>query len=77
MQRKAASRTQAKPVGRVADRVVPFFPQDWKKNANDVFNLIMNGQEGNIDVTGEDVTHAAIHRKVELPDQDSLSPFLA
>ena len=23
--------------------VVPFFPTDWKKNANDVFNLIMNG----------------------------------
>ena len=53
--------------------VVPFFPSEWKKNANDVFNLIMNGQEPTEDVY-DDVTHAAIHRKV--PDQESLSPFL-
>lgn len=26
-----------------ADRVVPFFPKDWSLQANDVFNLIMNG----------------------------------
>ena len=44
--------------------VVPFFPTDWKKNANDVFNLIMNGQEGTDDVYDE-VTHAAIHRKTD------------
>ena len=54
--------------------VVPFFPTDWKKNANDVFNLIMNGQEAT--ETGYDeTTHAAIHRKVEV--QSSLSPFLS
>jgi hypothetical protein len=29
--------------------VVPFFPTDWKKNANDVFNMIMNGQEATED----------------------------
>ena len=23
--------------------VVPFFPTDWKKNANEVFNMIMEG----------------------------------
>lgn len=46
--------------------VVPFFPTDWKKNANDVFNMILNGEEGTEDVY-DDVTHAAIHRKI--PDQ--------
>lgn len=54
--------------------VVPFFPTDWKKNANDVFNLIMNGQEAT-ETTYDDTTHAAIHRKVEV--QSSLSPFLS
>ena len=44
--------------------VVPFFPTNWKKNANDVFNLIMNGQEATEDVYDE-ATHAAIHRKIE------------
>ena len=52
--------------------VVPFFPTDWKKNANDVFNLILNGQEGTEDVYDE-VTHAAIHRKT---DDQSVAPFL-
>ena len=51
--------------------VVPFFPKDWQKNANDVFNLIMNGQVPTEDAYDE-VTHAAIHHKV----QDSTSPFL-
>ena len=27
-----------------AGNVVPFFPTDWKKNANDVFNQILNGR---------------------------------
>ena len=43
--------------------VVPFFPSQWKKNANDVFNIIMNGPvptEDNYDET----THAAIYKKV-------------
>ena len=53
--------------------VVPFFPSEWKKNANDVFNLIMNGQEPTEDVY-DDSIHAAIHRKI--PVEDSLSPFL-
>ena len=52
--------------------VVPFFPTDWKKNANDVFNLIMNGQEAT-ETNYDDNTHAAIHRKVDI----SLSPFLS
>lgn len=42
--------------------VVPFFPTDWKLNANDVFNMILNGEEPNEDVY-DDVTHAAVHRK--------------
>ena len=32
-----------------AGNVVPFFPTEWKLNANDVFNQIMNGQEGTED----------------------------
>lgn len=59
---------------RVADRVVPFFPTDWKKNANDVFNLILNGEEATENVYDE-VSHAAIHRKGF--GQDSISPGLA
>lgn len=46
--------------------MVPFFPTDWKKNANDVFNAILNGQSqvmATEDVY-DDVTHAAVHRKV-------------
>jgi len=61
---KAKARSVKKPdVGRVADRVVPFFPTDWKKNANDVFNLILNGKEQTEDVYDE-VSHAAYHRKI-------------
>lgn len=56
--------------------VVPFFPSEWKKNANDVFNLIMNGPmptEDNYDET----THAAIFKKVpDKVEDDDLSPFL-
>ena len=37
------SRTAKKSLTAQAGNVVPFFPKDWKKNANDVFNLIMNG----------------------------------
>lgn len=52
--------------------VVPFFPADWKKNANDVFNQILNGHEGSQDAYDE-VTHAAIHRKI---DDANAAPFL-
>ena len=45
--------------------VVPFFPSEWKLNANDVFNLIMNGNEAT--EAADEVTHAAIYKKV--PDE--------
>ena len=69
--KKAASKTLQK--GNTGN-VVPFFPTDWKKNANDVFNLILNGQEATED-NYDETTHAAIFRKVD--DGNSLSPFLA
>ena len=62
--------------GRVADRVVPFFPTNWKKNANDVFNLILNGQENVGQDAYDEATHAAIHRRGP-GQEDSISPFLA
>jgi len=43
--------------------VVPFFPTNWKKNANDVFNLIMNGAQPAEDNFDEETTHAAVYRK--------------
>ena len=45
--------------------VVPFFPKDWRKNANDVFNHILN-PEGTVDAV--DVSHAAIYRKVPIDE---------
>ena len=45
--------------------VVPFFPTEWKKNANDVFNLIMMGEAPNDNY--DEVAHAAIYKKT--PDQ--------
>ena len=53
--------------------MVPFFPTDWKKNANDVFNHILNGEVPTEDAFDE-VTHAAVHRKGAGADT---SPFLA
>ena len=49
-----------------AGNVVPFFPTEWKKNANDVFNMILQGREPTED-NYDETTHAAIHKKV--PDQ--------
>ena len=57
--------------------MVPFFPTDWKKNANDVFNAILNGQSqvmATEDVY-DDVTHVAVHRKVGVQKQDALADF--
>ena len=54
--------------------MVPFFPTDWKKNANDVFNHILNGEVPTEDAY-DDVTHAAIHRKGA--GGADTSPFLA
>ena len=41
------------------------FPNHWQKNANDIFNEILNGQPPeNFDQRNlDDATHAAIHRK--------------
>lgn len=39
---KKPAKKQKKEGGNTGN-VVPFFPTDWKKNANDVFNLILNG----------------------------------
>ena len=41
--RKKANRTSVTEKKGHTGNVVPFFPSEWKKNANDVFNLIMNG----------------------------------
>ena len=54
--------------------MVPFFPTDWKKNANDVFNHILNGEVPTEDAYDE-VTHAAVHRKGA--GASDTSPFLA
>ena len=54
--------------------MVPFFPKDWRKNANDVFNHILN-PEGTEDAV--EVSHAAIYRKVPIDEHQSISPILA
>ena len=46
-----------------AGNVVPFFPSEWKKNANDVFNIIMNGGPEPTEDNYDETTHAAIYRK--------------
>ena len=58
---------QSEMKGRIGN-VVPFFPSDWKKNANDVFNLIMNGGVA-IEDGIEEKTNAAVYKK--LPDTQS------
>ncbi len=55
--------------------VVPFFPTDWKKNANDVFNMIMNGQEATED-NYEETETPAIYRKIPDQHSESVSEFL-
>ena len=47
---------------------VPFFPSQWKKNANDIFNEILNGAEPEHfpradKAVYDDLTHASVHRK--------------
>ena len=61
-QRKANKTSLTEKKGHTGN-VVPFFPSEWKKNANDVFNLIMNGQEATED-NYDETTHAAIYKKV-------------
>ena len=58
-----------------AGNVVPFFPSEWKKQANDVFNIIMNGGPEPTEDNYEETTHAAIYRKTEDQHND-LNPFL-
>jgi len=41
----AASHKRFASVGGPVGNLVPFFPTDWKKNANDVFNQILMGSE--------------------------------
>ena len=43
VKKQAQSRTALTEKKGHTGNVVPFFPTDWKKNANDVFNLILNG----------------------------------
>lgn len=74
MNKKKASRTAASEKKGHTGNVVPFFPSEWKKNANDVFNQIMNGQEPT--ESAEDVTHVAIYKKGPNHDSQSTSPFL-
>ena len=68
---RKANRTAMTEVKGHSGNVVPFFPAEWKKNANDVFNLIMSGKEPT--EAAEETTHAAIYKK---PDTQSVSPFL-
>ena len=50
-----------------AGNVVPFFPSEWKKNSNDVFNL---GVDPELTETAyADDKHAAVYRKVEDPNK--------
>jgi len=47
--------------------VVPFFPAEWKKQSNDVFNQILMGQNPSVILdaaTYDEAAHAAVHRKV-------------
>lgn len=68
---RKANRTAMTEIKGHTGNVVPFFPAEWKKNANDVFNLIMSGKEPT--EAAEETTHAAIYKK---PETQSVSPFL-
>lgn len=39
--------------------VVPFFPTEWRKNANDIFNQILQGGEAT--EVAEETSNAAIY----------------
>ena len=41
--RKKASKSVLTEQKGKTGNVMPFFPSEWKKNANDMFNIIMNG----------------------------------
>lgn len=61
--RKKGNRTAMTEKKGHTGNVVPFFPKDWKKNANDVFNLILNGAEATED-NFEETETPAIYRKI-------------
>ena len=75
MHRQKASKSALTEEKGKAGNVVPFFPSEWKKQANDVFNIIMNGGPEPTEDNYEETTHAAIYRKTEDQHND-LNPFL-